>query len=70
MESPDSVTTAPAAIPFGTRVTTGEPASHPFNQVDLPRGNGSGKLGHAGLMLGQIRSIHSSVLFTEEYLRG
>lgn len=64
--SPDSVTTPPATIPFCTRVTSGEPTSHPFNQVE----NGSGELGHAVLMLGQIRSIHSSVLFTEDYLRG
>lgn len=64
------LTTPPATIPFCTRVTSGEPTSHPFNQVDLPRENGSGELGHAVLMLGQIRSIHSSVLFTEDYLRG
>lgn len=68
--SPDSVTRAPAAIPFFTTVTMGEPTSHPFHQLDLLCENGSGELGHAILMPGQIRRIHSSVLFTEDYLRG
>lgn len=49
--SPDSVTRAPAAISFCTMVTTGEPTSHPFHQVDLPCENGSGELGHAVSML-------------------
>lgn len=44
--SPDSVTTAPAAIPFCARVSTGEPTSHPFNQEDLPCENDSGELRH------------------------